>query len=257
MILKALLLKAYVWFKIDLCKGYTIVTIAAIENLKSSTFQLCVLAAIFGLHGLAYELSYFMVFGLNGIAILSWKHLICSGFLNLAWLFAMFFILSMLKKFFSKDIKKDDYAEFQKIASNTGFDGSLQLARVTTLLCFVYWIITVTETHFKFMPTMGMAYSWMLIYTLTAFSLTLFQTPKQSLLPVIFVFIASTMMCLSAGGFAHARISQTKNGEDKIIRNDFIVTIEKKGDGYVATPKKISLPFFFDKVIEKIETSLN
>jgi hypothetical protein len=226
--------------------------IRPMQKLKISLLSIAAVAAICWFHGVAFEFSAFAVLGLNAFETLSWRHFVYSGFTNLALIFLTIFALSMLTKFFSKEIDQDDAAELQRIATKMGFHGALKIARVMFTICFVYWIAVLFEHRIFNKPTLGLSYYYVFFFTLTAFHLTFLVCPKQSMPAVLFAFIISTMMCISAGGVASSRIDQSRQSVNGSLRNDSVVRIDKKGDTYVASAKEITLPTILDKAFTRL-----
>jgi hypothetical protein len=209
--------------------------------LKKTLFIFLLLISVpFAFWGWAYEFAFFAAYSANVHNFLKLEHYFLTGFMNLIpWLFLLA-CFSLLLKFFSSSVQKDELSAFKIAAQATNFLTQLSIARMVFCLSLVFLLLTIADFKYGFKVGLGRTYLLMVFFNLQAFAITIFLSPSQSKAAVSFAFIVSMAFCYAAGGVSRADDSQNS----KTLRDDHIVKIVKLEKGFSITPRQL-LPLDF------------
>ena len=210
------------------------------KYLKSSFIALFI-SLPFAFWGWAYELSYFNVLKLNVSDTFNYIHYVLSGGFWVILFLCTLLLMTAIEKFFSKNIEKNDWDAVKNSLSKTQFSDVIGHARVGFFLSISYLlIVTFVPSGFWFISDLGSLYLIIVFYVILLFFAGLWLSPNHSKFSVIIIFIISIGACLAAGGMTHARANLKL---EKIVRDDYLVTITKTKDGkFIATAKTLQLP---------------
>lgn len=214
------------------------------QNMKNLAFVVLILCIPLVFWGWAYEVSYFSVIGLDVNKSFGSLHYIYSSLTYLVILFIVIVTYGAISKFFSKNIDRNDSAEFKEALAKTEFIKVISDARVAFLFSLGVWLIVFFAPDIRVLNWLGRALgeNFMLLiwFNILLFSASLYLSPQHSKFAVILAFVLSIGVCFSMGGLAHARLATKIH--DKVIRNDFLVVITKEDGKYVADAKSVEIP---------------
>ena len=212
--------------------------------MKNIAFVILILCIPLTFWGWAYEVSFFSVLGLDVNKTFGLLHYIYSSLTYLAILFIVSVTFVAITKFFSKNIDRNDSAEFKKALGKVEFIKVVSEARMAFLFSLGTWLIVFFAPDIRILNWLGRALgeSFVLLiwFNILLFSASLYLSPQHSKFAVILVFVLSIGICFSMGGIAHARLAININ--HKVIRNDFLVMITKENGKYIAEAKPVMIP---------------
>ncbi|TDR31545.1 hypothetical protein [Hydromonas duriensis] len=216
-------------------------------------FWLGPIVVSFFIFGLAFELSAFYVLGLNALKVLSWKHFLYSGLIHATLSFfpiLVLYVFSALRMFFSEALYKSP-EETVALLPKFEFRNYVFISKLILLVSLIYLLLVIFEGEIFNSQILGLAYPWMFLFCTVFFVLTLLKSPTGSFMAVFVAFMFAGSFCMSAGGFGLSRSHFIAFAKDGIVRNDFIVLIERKGSVYIATAKEVGVPLL-DDVASKV-----
>lgn len=211
---------------------------------RAFTFLTIVIALVTGFWGYAFELGYFAYLQLNVHAIFGPAHFIYSGLSVIGPMFAILLVFALLMKFFSKDIAQDDLKVVSERLAKSKFTEEISMARGGFLLSLVFLLLVIFDIR---PPSFGegrAAGLGFMFWLFTFFNIQLFFgsiciSPTHSQGTVVVAFVFAVSMCFAAGGIDAARLATQS---DKVLRDDSLVKVYRKGSEFVVEPKAISFP---------------
>ena len=202
-------------------------------------YLLCVACAVAGAWGYAYEFAYFRFLGLDVNKTLGVKQYVYSGLSNIVPILAIALLFSLLLKFFSKDVLRDDMKHFKDkmIESNPAHE--LTGARIAFVMSLAFLLLVIFDLRLGTPKGIDPAFWLITLFNMQVFVGAIYLSPPHSKVAVVGAFIIAVSFCFVAGGIDHARQSAKENIN---LRDDGLVHIERKGTMLVATPKPIDIP---------------
>jgi len=216
-------------------------------------------AILFLFAGFVYETSYFIALDLSALSTLSVKHYIYSGFMVTVVPAVMVGALALMKKFFSKNIDRDDSKAFVNAAKDIGFRQSLSMARLVLLFCVTIWLFAIFEDRVFATPRVWSAVPWLSLFVMQAFFFALYTSPPQSRVAVSFAFVVAISLCISVWAIGSARLAkEVKLVSGAYIRDDAVVRIARTKGVFTAEAKSLELPLpFLSKLVDAVSGNPN
>jgi predicted phage tail protein len=197
----------------------------------------------FAFWGLAYEFSYFKIVGLSVFDTFSYAHYILSGGVWVLIFFGVIMFVSTVKKFFSKNIEKDDWKDVKDSLIKTQFADVIGQARFGFIISIIYLLTVIYFPNNWFSKALGSQNLLMTMFIVQLFFAAMWLSPQQSKFAVIIFFIISIGACFAGGGVGHARAALEL--QNTVVRDDYLVTITKAKEGkFTAISKPLNLPMF-------------
>ena len=220
------------------------------KNIALGVLTLCIPLVFWGW---AYEVSYFYILGLDVNKIFGLLHYIYSSFIYIAILFIVLITYTVIFKFFSKNVDRNDWAEVKETLSKTEFIKAISDARFVFLLSIGAWVVVFFSANIKSLngpASLGHNFLLLIWLNILQFFASLYLSPKHSRGAIVFVFILSIGVCFSMGGIASARIANQI--KESVVRDDALVVITRENGKYVAVakPVKILLPYGLKKYLD-------
>lgn len=208
---------------------------------RALLYLISVACVIAGLWGFAYEFAYFRFLDFDVSQKLGLEHYIFSGLSNIIPMLVIAILLSLLVKFFSKDVLRDDMKHFkdEMVKSNP----MLQVtgARIAFVLSLAFLLFVLIDTKLGLFEGIGYRNFWLITFlNMQVFVGAIYLSPTHSKAAILVAFVVAVSFCFIAGGVDHARQSMK---EGIVLRDDAVVHVERKGATLVITPKSIDLPF--------------
>lgn len=188
--------------------------------------------------GLAYEYSFLLALGISPSGMFGFGQLAYSGFVHVVPLTVTLTIFVYLVNFFGRKIDKDPREVLDETLKDLQFSGVMRRTRMVAIATLVFWVATVLEGYVFDHPRLFTGYPWLLLFTLAVFGLGFYSAPPHAQFTIFIGFMLTACAGISAMGISEARLMR----HYKILRDDSIVTISMKGDGYSAKSKPIELP---------------
>jgi hypothetical protein len=247
-----------------------------VSKLKTTRLFISIVIALY-IFGLVYELSFFAVLGrVDGFFLLSWKHFIYSGYIHalifptisaiiVLFIFAVDILLFSLKIFFSKEAllnktiserldernQKRTGIKVRSSKDKYSFGSFFMLvARFFMVFNYVFWIATIL-----FFPThISEELYWILLTFIfyansIIFLIAVIKGGEKNFVMMIIVATFSVTPLVSAFGVKDAAHSMSMSSNNKHVRDDSIVLIERQENSYMINERKITLPFLIGKLL--------
>ena len=211
--------------------------------MKTLQFVLVILTLSLSLAfwGLAYEFTYFKILGLNVFDTFNFIHYILSGGIWVLIFIGVFILIGAITKFFSKNIEKDDWKNVKESLTKTQFADVIGQARIGFFISIIFLLTVIYFPNNWFSNALGSQSLLISMLIVQLFFAAIWISPHQSKFAVIFFFIISIGLCLAGGGVTGAR--GALETQDIVVRDDYLVTINKTTDGkYVAKAKSVDFP---------------
>jgi len=211
---------------------------------RAFTFVAIVIALVTGVWGYAFELAYFVYLQLNVHTFFGPTHFVYAGLSVIGPMIAMLFVFALLMKFFSKDVAQDDLKVVSERLAKSKFTEEISMARGGFLLSLVFLLLVIFDIRPPSIgggPATGLGFMFWLF---TFFNIQLFfgsicVSPPHSRGAVVVAFVLAVSMCFAAGGIDAARLSSQS---DKVLRDDSLVKVSRKGSELIVETKAVSLP---------------
>jgi hypothetical protein len=192
---------------------------------------------------LIYEFSYFRILGLNVFDTFNYIHYVFSGGIWALVFFGVIIFVSAVKKFFSKNIEKDDWKDVKESLIKTQFSDVIGQARFGFIISIIYLLTVIYFPNNWFSKALGSQNLLMTMFIVQLFFAAMWLSPQQSKFAVIIFFVISIGACFAGGGVGHARVALEL--QDTVVRDDYLVTITKAKEGkFTAISKPLNLPMF-------------
>ena len=156
---------------------------------RSLVYLFIVACAVAGIWGYAYELAYFLVLKLNVHDTLTIQHFVASGLLNVLPLLGIVLVYSLIAKFLSPNLTRDELNHFQEEMKKSKFAQQASIARMSFVMSVAYLLLVAFDV--RVYADMSLAYLfWLLIFiNMQSFVGAIYLSPSQSRVPVIFAFV--------------------------------------------------------------------
>lgn len=218
---------------------------------RALLFLAMVLAVVAGIWGYAYELAFFLYFNLNVHDTLGPRHFIYTGLVNIGPMFGIMLVFSLVTKFFSWNITRDDVKTIHARLAASKFSDEIVLARVAFLLSLVFMLLVVFDVRLGRENGIGYMFWFFTFLNIQLFYGSLCLSPPQSRAAVVFAFVLSVAMCFVAGGVSHARFFSLSK---TILRDDSVVQVHREGEKVVPVAKAINVPIpLLDFVLSSVD----
>lgn len=211
---------------------------------RALIYLFSVACAVAGAWGYAYEFAYFRYLSLDVNETLSIKHYVYSGLSNIIPMLAIALLLSLLLKFFSKDVTRDDMKHFKDEMAKSNLAHVLTGARIAFVMSLTFLLLILFDLKLGSAEGAGSSFWFITYLDMQVFVGAIYLSPPHSKVAVVVAFVAAVSFCFAAGGVDHARRSSK---ESTILRDDGLVHIERKGTTLIATSKSIDIPLPFLK----------
>ena len=213
-------------------------------------FYIALIVAIpSALWGYAYEFFYFFALNLSPHKILNLKHYVVSGVALAIYMFVPLLALSQLKKFFSKRIHINEAKSLGDALDQTTFASEIKGARIAFIFSVVFFITAYYESIQLHSDRLSATYMCMVFVNLIMFYPSLALSPTHARISVLIGLTASIAICFAAGGYGDAaRALKTKT----LLRDDFIIHIERLDGKLVVVPKEIFIPTSWGDILKSL-----
>ena len=105
--------------------------------------------------GLAYEFTYFKILGLNVFDTFNYIHYILSGGIWVLIFIGVIILVGTIKKFFSKNIEKDDWKDVKESLTKTQFSDVIGQARIGFIISVIYLLTVIYFPNNWFSKALG------------------------------------------------------------------------------------------------------
>ena len=207
---------------------------------RALTYLVAIAFSVAGIWGYAYEFAYFAVLKLDVHKTLSVQHFVASGLANVLPMLGIAILFALLTKFFSRNAARDDLKHFHEEMKKTQFAQQLSIARLAFGMSLAYLLLVAFDVRLFAETSLGVQFWFMTFICMQSFVGAIYLSPPHSRLAVVVAFMLSVVLSFAAGGIGLAK--DAAKLANTTIRDDFVVKIERQGDGLVATAKPVKLP---------------